>query len=113
MTGFPSQDAAARRWCSRPIASEIPDMSALRKTRSPFGTPNVTARSPWLLTRDQGTTLRGTHAGLKLPPKAARTFTAAITGGTGASARVSGQIDNVRAAPGVVDRTCHLLPRHH
>jgi hypothetical protein len=46
-------------------------------------------------------------------PMAATTFTAAITGGTGAFEGVSGQIDNVRVAPGVVDRTFHLLPRHH
>jgi hypothetical protein len=46
-------------------------------------------------------------------PMAATTFTAAITGGTGAFGGVSGQIDNVRVAPGVVDRTFHLLPRHH
>ena len=46
-------------------------------------------------------------------PMAARTFTAAITGGTGAFAGVSRQIDNVRVAPGVIDRTFHLLPRHH
>jgi hypothetical protein len=44
-------------------------------------------------------------------PMAATTFTAAITGGTGAFEGVSGQIDNVRVAPGVVDRTFHLLPR--
>ena len=46
-------------------------------------------------------------------PMAATTFTAAITGGTGAFEGVSGHIDNVRVAPGVVDRTFHLLPRHH
>jgi hypothetical protein len=46
-------------------------------------------------------------------PMAATTFTAAITGGTGAFEGVSGQIDNVRVAPGVVDRTFHLLARHH
>jgi hypothetical protein len=46
-------------------------------------------------------------------PMAATTFTAAITGGTGAFAGVSGEIDNIRVAPGVVDRTFHLLPRHH
>lgn len=46
-------------------------------------------------------------------PVAATTFTAAITGGTGAFEGVSGQIDNVRVAPGVVDRTFHLLPRRH
>ena len=46
-------------------------------------------------------------------PMAATTFTAAITGGTGAFEGVSGQIDNVRVAPGVIDRTFHLLPRHH
>jgi hypothetical protein len=45
-------------------------------------------------------------------PMAATTFTAAITGGTGAFEGVSGHIDNVRAAPGVIDRTFHLLPRH-
>ena len=42
----------------------------------------------------------------------ATTFTAAITGGTGAFEGVSGQIDNVVVAPGVIDRTFHLLPRH-
>jgi hypothetical protein len=46
-------------------------------------------------------------------PMAARTFTAAITGGTGAFEGVSGQIANLPAAPGEVDRTFHLLPRHH
>jgi hypothetical protein len=46
-------------------------------------------------------------------PMAATTFTAAITGGTGAFEGVSGHIDNVRVAPGVVDRTFHLLPRRH
>ena len=46
-------------------------------------------------------------------PMAATTFTAAITGGTGAFEGVSGHIDNVRVAPGVVDRTFHLLLRHH
>jgi hypothetical protein len=46
-------------------------------------------------------------------PMAATTFSAAITGGTGGFEGVSGQIDNVRVAPGVVDRTFHLLPRHH
>ena len=46
-------------------------------------------------------------------PMAATTFTAAITGGTGAFEGVSGHIDNLRVAPGVVDRTFHLLPRHH
>jgi hypothetical protein len=46
-------------------------------------------------------------------PMAATTFTAAITGGTGAFEGASGHIDNVRVAPGVVDRTFHLLPRHH
>jgi hypothetical protein len=45
-------------------------------------------------------------------PMAAQTFTAAITGGTGAFEGVSGQIVNVRVAPGVIDRTFHLLPRH-
>ena len=45
-------------------------------------------------------------------PMAATTFTAAIIGGTGAFEGVSGQIVNVRSAPGVVDRTFHLLPRH-
>ena len=44
-------------------------------------------------------------------PMAAPTFTAAITGGTGAFEGVSGQIDNVRVAPGVVDRTFHLMER--
>ena len=44
---------------------------------------------------------------------AATTLTAAITGGTGAFEGVSGQIDNVRVAPGVIDRTFHLLSRHH
>jgi hypothetical protein len=39
--------------------------------------------------------------------------TAAITGGTGVFEGVSGQIDNDRVASGVVDRTFHLLPRHH
>lgn len=42
----------------------------------------------------------------------ATTFTAAITGGTGAFEGVSGQIDNVVVAPGVIDRTFHLLARH-
>jgi hypothetical protein len=46
-------------------------------------------------------------------PMAATTFTAAITGGTGAFEGVSGHIDNVRVAPGVIDRTFHLLGRHH
>jgi hypothetical protein len=46
-------------------------------------------------------------------PMAATTFTAAITGGTGVFEGVSGHIDNVRVAPGVVDRTFHLLARHH
>jgi hypothetical protein len=46
-------------------------------------------------------------------PMAGATFTAAITGGTGAFEGVSGQIVNVRVAPGVIDRTFHLLPRHH
>ena len=46
-------------------------------------------------------------------PMAGTTFTAAITGGTGAFEGVSGQIVNVRVAPGVIDRTFHLLPRHH
>ena len=46
-------------------------------------------------------------------PMAATTFTAAITGGTGAFEGVSGQIVNVRVAPGVIDRTFHLLLRHH
>jgi len=46
-------------------------------------------------------------------PMAATTFTAAITGGTGAFEGASGHIDNVRVAPGVVDRTFHLLARHH
>ena len=44
-------------------------------------------------------------------PMAARTFTAAITGGTEAFEGVSGEIVNVRVAPGVVDRTFHLLLR--
>jgi len=46
-------------------------------------------------------------------PLAATTFTAAITGGTGAFEGVSGHIDNLRVAPGVVDRTFHLLGPHH
>jgi hypothetical protein len=46
-------------------------------------------------------------------PMAGTTFTAAITGGTGAFEGVSGQIVNVRVAPGVIDRTFYLLPRHH
>lgn len=46
-------------------------------------------------------------------PMTAPTFTAAITGGTGAFEGVSGEIDNVVVAPGVIDRTFHLLPRHH
>ena len=45
-------------------------------------------------------------------PMTAPTFTAAITGGTGAFEGVSGQIDNVVVAPGVIDRTFHLLARH-
>jgi hypothetical protein len=32
-------------------------------------------------------------------------------GGTGAFEGVAGQIVNVRVAPGVIDRTFHLLPR--
>jgi hypothetical protein len=46
-------------------------------------------------------------------PMTATTFTAAITGGTGAFEGANGQIDNVVVAPGVIDRTFHLLPRHH
>jgi hypothetical protein len=46
-------------------------------------------------------------------PMAATKFTAAITGGTGAFEGVSGRVDNVRVAPGVIDRTFHLLARHH
>jgi meiotically up-regulated gene 157 (Mug157) protein len=46
-------------------------------------------------------------------PMAATTFTAAITGGTGAFEGVSGRVDNVRVAPGVIDRTFHLLAHHH
>lgn len=45
-------------------------------------------------------------------PMTAATFTAAITGGTGAFEGAKGQIDNVVVAPGVIDRTFHLLPRH-
>lgn len=45
-------------------------------------------------------------------PTAAPTFTAAITGGTGAFEGVSGEIINVRVAPGVVDRSFRLLLRH-
>jgi hypothetical protein len=45
-------------------------------------------------------------------PMEARTFTAAITGGTGAYEGVGGEIVNVRVAPGVVDRSFHLLLRH-
>jgi hypothetical protein len=37
------------------------------------------------------------------------TFAAAIIGGTGAYEGASGQIVNVRTAPGVVDRTFHVL----
>jgi hypothetical protein len=33
--------------------------------------------------------------------------------GTGAFEGVSGHIDNLRVAPGVIDRTFHLLARHH
>ena len=46
-------------------------------------------------------------------PMTATTFTAAITGGTGAFEGANGQIDNLVVAPGVIDRTFHLLPRHH
>jgi hypothetical protein len=42
----------------------------------------------------------------------ATTFTAAITGGTGAFEGANGQIDNVMVAPGVIDRTFHLLSGH-
>jgi hypothetical protein len=45
-------------------------------------------------------------------PMAVPTFTAAITGGTGAFEGVTGEIVNVRIAPGVVDRVFHLLPRN-
>lgn len=44
-------------------------------------------------------------------PFTARTFDAAVIGGTGAYEGASGQIVNVRSAPGVVDRVIHLLPR--
>ena len=37
-------------------------------------------------------------------------FTAAVTGGTGTYAGVTGQIRNVVSAPGVIDRTFYLIP---
>lgn len=59
------------------------------------------------------------HAAFTLPdgqidaqaeiPMPAPTFTAAITGGTGAFEGASGHVDNVTVAPGVIDRTFHLL----
>jgi len=45
-------------------------------------------------------------------PMPAPTFTAAITGGTGAFEGAGGHIDNVVVAPGVTDRTFHLLLPH-
>jgi hypothetical protein len=42
-------------------------------------------------------------------PMTATRFTAAITGGTGLYEGVTGHITNVTIAPGVVDRTFHLL----
>jgi hypothetical protein len=47
-------------------------------------------------------------------PIAATTFAAAIIGGTGAYVGVSGQVNNVVTAPGVIDRTFELIfPEHH
>jgi hypothetical protein len=46
-------------------------------------------------------------------PVAATTFPVAVMGGTGAYNGVTGQIDNVRSAPGVVDRTFHLIRSHN
>jgi hypothetical protein len=40
---------------------------------------------------------------------AATTFTAAVIGGTGAYEGATGQIVNVVTAPGVIDRTFHLI----
>jgi hypothetical protein len=42
-------------------------------------------------------------------PQAGTTFTAAIIGGTGAYDGVTGQIQNIRQAPGVIDRIFYLI----
>jgi hypothetical protein len=42
-------------------------------------------------------------------PMTATRFTAAINGGTGIYEGVTGQVTNVVAAPGVIDRTFHLI----
>lgn len=42
-------------------------------------------------------------------PMNTTSFTAAIIGGTGIYEGVTGQVDNVRSAPGVIDRTFHLI----
>ena len=42
-------------------------------------------------------------------PLSAKTFSAAVIGGTGAYEGASGQVDNVVVAPGVIDRTIMLL----
>jgi len=47
-------------------------------------------------------------------PIAATTFAAAVIGGTGTYVGVSGQVNNVVTAPGVIDRTFELtFPEHH
>jgi hypothetical protein len=42
-------------------------------------------------------------------PLTAMSFPAAINGGTGIYEGVTGQVDNVVVAPGVIDRTFHLI----